>query len=385
MNNPANPDPTIGRIQPGENERWKYGEPTLHGQFVELERHMPPALFPPPARLRLVEVAERLPASLVGELCFECPLGRGGGYVDLAVAVEPNTISGLRGTTANQRDSAISRFRFGRLVVGLVNRCNTAVLRNGDVLRALYLAYDLREPTGSDHANPGVYMHLNNTAIERPAEAADAALGALIGTPIPDVTSRIIRRCIDALPANAYVPHVAHFPGRHPWSVRLSIHGMRQSDVPSFLEQIGWPGSTAHVDRVLEGLTPAGTKGWPSQPAGLLLDIADDVLDRLGFEFPVNGYRRFGGELHAMDFLQRLVSRNLCTAEQLDAMIRWPGLSFDSSRSCRNPTVVLRTVNHIKLVYRSNRPIAVKAYLFVAPGRVAVDPGIGPISNPGPS
>lgn len=92
---------------------------------------------------------------------------------------------------------------------------------------------------------------------------------------------------------------------------------------------------------------------------------------------------QFGGRLREAPFLDHLVDRGLCSKTQREALGEWPGGMTMQMRHQLWRAVVLRRVNHIKLVHRPGQPLGVKAYLCAGFG--AATSGGAPIFARRPS
>jgi hypothetical protein len=69
------------------------------------------------------------------------------------------------------------------------------------------------------------------------------------------------------------------------------------------------------------------------------------------------------GVLAETEFLARLVKMGLCSDEKRAALFEWPGWGWDSMPHECWPSVVVRRVNHVKVLWDVDAPVAAKAYL----------------------
>ena len=82
---------------------------------------------------------------------------------------------------------------------------------------------------------------------------------------------------------------------------------------------------------------------------------------------------QFGNRLQETRFLDHLSGKGLCSPTQRKALGSWPDGMTLRPRHEFGEVLVLRRVNHIKLVYRPGYPLEVKAYLCAGFGALAND------------
>jgi hypothetical protein len=148
--------------------------------------------------------------------------------------------------------------------------------------------------------------------------------------------------------------------------VRLCLTGIADSELPDYLSTIGWPGSPARLARLLARIA-SRRRGTSHAGVGLLhLDVGDGVAGRLGLEYYFDRQPQLGGRVAEEAFLHDLKQMELCTADKIRGLQQWPGYGFEPLPHEVWPSLVVRRVNHVKLVYEPGRPMAAKAYLYLS-------------------
>ena len=106
--------------------------------------------------------------------------------------------------------------------------------------------------------------------------------------------------------------------------------------------------------------------------------MGDTVQPKIGLECYFAGNRQPRSEPRWVTFLDALVRDGLCTARKRDALLTFPGYIDENAQGVRWPSALrqasqllggrslstfVRTLHHVKLVYRPGEPLEAKAYL----------------------
>jgi hypothetical protein len=335
-----------------------------------VEPYLPPALVAPAARARLRAVADLLPAALSSCLYLECRLGPESRGADLIVGVEGAGRDILAG-----RNPALSvDVPAGAHPVWEAARAFCRAWPHDAGLREsvarIWLEFDAPDPGAAGGAVsgppvPGIFIDLDEGAARAPARAARARLRRVLAAfgREPDAEEdAALARVLEALPAGAFAPYVGFFPGRAAPALRLCVAGAGAGALPEMLARCEWPGEARLLREALRGLSTG--EGDP-QPLLLHIDLAPAPLPRVGVEFVLDPAAQVRGEVRETAFLDRLVALGLCDAARRRALADWPGCTRERLDHELWPSLVLRRVNHLKVLFDGGAASAAKAYLVV--------------------
>ena len=319
--------------------------------FERVVRYLPKGLFSDRSVALLRSMTGRVPDPLADSFALECRLSEEDD-VDL-------TVSGRR-LTADRMHSIERSTGEMTEVAHIVQRTDEVMSRAPSGIEALHVEYDARDADGGQ-GSPGLYIQF---ALGEDFDSPDT-LRLAVEALHPDISSGVrcarIRDVLEALPPGAVLRHLGAFSSRPGNTTRLSIAGLDIDATPALLERIRWAGDPAPMfERVVD------VNSWqPGRLGCLQLDVAEDVGGRLGFEFAVNGRTDFGWELDAIPFLAGMVEQGLCISGKQRELLHWPGLTMERLPHRGGHQVMLRTVNHLKLVLDPDERAKLKAYLFV--------------------
>ena len=315
--------------------------------------HLPPALLSPQALLHIRRLARALaPASLFG---FESRLATADATVDFLVGFAASSASRALFDSGTFEDARAS---------GLLAQPGWAPFRAfaaewADPASQLYaegdtvwLEFDVASG-GDVLAVPNVFFGLKASGTAQ----AVAAIGlqCLLGEPRAAVVVQRLARCFDALPPQARIRYVAVMLARQVEGVRVIIYPEHWDQIAPYLERIGWPGP---LDEVVEVLAPYCQQ---AVRLGLAVDVGASVGPKIGLECFLDERLHPRPDPRWPAMLEQLVAAGLCTHDKRDALLSWPGGQRTSQFLW--PSVFLRRLNHLKLVYAPGRPLEAKAYL----------------------
>jgi hypothetical protein len=181
--------------------------------------------------------------------------------------------------------------------------------------------------------------------------------------PFNDRSARGIADALARLPAPAHLEYVGLMCSRDLDSVRLCIGGLRRPELLTYLREIGWPGA---LDDLQAAITPLGCPSVrdPLAVVALLhVDVSDRVGPRLGMEICFSRRAQLAAVTRECDFLDRLCSQGLSTIAKRDAMLAWPGHAIQQFNHELAPSIVVRRLHAIKLVYLPGQHLEAKVYL----------------------
>jgi hypothetical protein len=149
---------------------------------------------------------------------------------------------------------------------------------------------------------------------------------------------------------------VALLLSRRREAVRVCIMGLPPAELPRYLRAVGWSGSLGALADVTAPLGDA---------AIVHLDLGERVLPTIGLEYVFARPSQVRGRIVETALLDALVERGLCDPAKRAGLERWPGVSLARLPHELWRSLVLRRLNHVKVVYEEGRPLEAKAYLCV--------------------
>lgn len=335
--------------------------PTL---LEALERTLPTELVSPEALARIAAITRPLPACS-GQLSLECRLRGGEPRVDFLFPV-------LAETGAHHALTAHLASRPPRREA-LADRLwrNTGALcaewtRPGSLLQEelpfIWLEFDVTPATEAPApftyacVQPGFLKEqlLNDHSPERadlPRRLTLETLRLLRVEPLGPDAARCVQTCFEQLPDSASMMHVASLASRRMDALRLVMF-MPCHELTGYLTRIGWPGSLAEVEALVERLAPI------SGFVDLDLDVGATVLSRIGMTLPQfwsPGTRRWRG------LRELLAAPGVCAPEKLEALQRWLGHERVLLPGHRWPSLQVRNAA-VKLVLSPGEPLEAKLY-----------------------
>ena len=147
--------------------------------------------------------------------------------------------------------------------------------------------------------------------------------------------------CFGALPSGGRISQVGAMLSRSTDAIRLCVEISKDLAL-NYLTDVGWQGRTAGVEDLLSTFSPCADRLY------LSLDVGSAISPRVGLEFIFNTLP--DREPRGTEFLDRLLGRSLCTADQHEALLAWPGLSRVTSPADSAPTTLCRWLSHVKVV-----------------------------------
>jgi len=235
----------------------------------------------------------------------------------------------------------------------------------------LWLEFDL-EGAASDESphlhEPRFFVDFTSSIRNDPSpdirwRVACDAIAPLCPEALPSEVTQSLRRTLHALPCGASLlsvglPHGAAMPG-----LRVCLTGVATSDLSSFLRAAGWACDGGGVSEVLHQLfdAPGG--------AGVIdlvdLDLTSDGRGALSIELGFARKPQLRGAIEERHLLERLAACHAIDAASIDALGAWPGYERARLAHVFWPALLVRRINHVKLMFEDGRISGVKAYLCV--------------------
>jgi hypothetical protein len=357
------PPAHFGRTWPdahGSDEPGSFARRPLSDTLALLEPHLPAALVGADALASLRSALRLVPAAATDELYLECRLAPGEPRVDTVLHVKEPGRDILAGV-----NHAIP------VPPPLADRPGWARLRRfcgewadpGSIFHrtvsSLWVELDL-DAVGPESAEPGIFVDLSwlSSRGAGPAEwtaYAASAAARLAGGPPRAGVIRAVRRVVEALPPGAGMVYAGFFPGRGEGGIRLCARGVGVPALRGFLRRAGWPGDAGPVLDALGGLDPGSVPGY------LHLDARDgETGARLGMEVPFQRRAQLEGEVREAGWLRSLPG---LAAEKVEALGAWPGWTAEVLPHQPWRSLLVRRINHVKLLFGDGRGAQAKAYL----------------------
>jgi hypothetical protein len=172
---------------------------------------------------------------------------------------------------------------------------------------------------------------------------------------------RALARVLGALPAGVRVGQLGFLLGRDVSTpIRLCLAGIHLGALDDTLAALGVPAV---------GLQPAlhALLREPGAPQldYVDIDVADDVLPRVGVELRFDRRTQALGRLHEATWLQRMVCAGLASAGWANALAGWPAGRRVVMPHQLWPSVAVRRLNHVKLTWQDGAFHQAKGYCLL--------------------
>jgi hypothetical protein len=204
-------------------------------------------------------------------------------------------------------------------------------------------------------------------------EATCRAFHILSGRPVALAVVEQLGACFEHLPAGARVFQLGAMIARDTDAFRVCVNFLDVSQILPYLDQLGWTGERARLQRLLRQL-----EGRVDRLA-LDLDMSTSVLPKVGLECYL--IRDDGAQAQRWSpFLDSLVEGGIALEPKCRALLDYPGLADFRRDGARWPAALRRTsellgsaaisvfwrgIHHVKLVLEPGQPAEAKAYLSV--------------------
>lgn len=336
---------------------------SVSDSLLHLEPHLPEALVSPAGRARLHVAAAALPAALTHCLYVECRAG-GNGAADLIVDVDLDGAAVLADANPAIRLSGAQRADpHWAPVIAFARAWRRQDGPLGADIAGAWLEFDLAGPA-SPSGWPSLFIDFGDDVAS--GSSADRRLTVVQGViaatnvALPSPVAGGIRRAIEALPGCASLLYMGIMLARGVHTVRLCIMGMSPDVLARYLVRIAWAGDLPRVRALVDAIA---LDGGQTQPAIVHLDVGASVQATLGLEYPLARVPQRRGEIAETAFLGYLEQQGLLATRERLALLEWIGLDERIRAHELWPSVIVRRVNHVKVVLRPEGAPAVKLYL----------------------
>ncbi|HEX8391304.1 MAG TPA: hypothetical protein VF665_03015 [Longimicrobium sp.] len=337
-----------------------------------LAAHLPAPLAGTGAYGATRAVAAQLPAALTRWTYLEWRLGGRPGPPDLIVEIDGAGREILTGAAGPLRlPEALAAEPVWRQVIGLCHRWAEAGSPLREWIECLWLEFDVAARPPHAPAVPGVFVGFSEAASASGGAAArcaraEAALRALLGAALDDARLAVLRRCFHALPVGARVLYAGSLLPRGDGTLRLCVTDVAARDLADYLRAAGWPGPYGRLVRLLDEMDGVRDGAFARDPALVHLDLgAGGVQPRLGLEYVFGRREQARGTLPDAAFLRHLAGAGLCTEDEAAALAAFPGCDTRQLPHELWRSLVLRRVNHVKLVLDGDGEPEAKGYLVL--------------------
>jgi hypothetical protein len=340
--------------------------PTLKNYFHLLKSHIDPVLLPEAVFAAIEQVASPFPDYICNFFGFECRLSDRSQRSDFALNL---TVRGGEqlANLASARDLMVYRQtpEWERVSYFLQEWGQTNETPFADV-NCVWLEFDIESPMPNKVA-PGLilfgyWLDTNEIkmVVRRPLNwLTKKALPILRGETLPPGLERNILRCIEQ--ASVYTDYfqVGVMLSRKVDGVRLCLFKIEPGQILDYLATIGWSGDRQQLEKTI-----ADFSGLVDYLC-LHIDIGrESIYPRVGLELLYNNLQPWKRQPHReprwYSLFDRLVEQGVCLPSKREAILAWPG--YSRIESAVTPGILLRGLQHIKIVCTPNGPLEAKAY-----------------------
>ncbi|VEP15567.1 conserved hypothetical protein [Hyella patelloides LEGE 07179] len=341
--------------------------------------HVSEALISPESFSDINYVAQTLPSAITDFFGFECRLGEKAAQADFLLSVRA-AIGGREILAGYKSEPSLPAANFNHPVWKKVRNFSrhwanpvSPLYENAD---NIWLEFDLDQPppeipipslffgVKQTEANTIDYQWVNQTALQ-----------LLFGRSLPSQMEQNLENCFKCLPSGAKVFQIGIMLARESEAVRICIRGIKSDRILEYLNSIGW----SHEEPKLR--TQIAQLSGLVDRIDLDIDVGNVIYPKIGLECYVNPSVSQQSQWEL--FLDYLVANQLCLTKKRDALLTYPGYSFEQLDSETWPThltnvssllgagvmsFISRNIHHIKIVYQPKKPLEAKAYLSVSQG-----------------
>lgn len=346
---------------------------TLDSYFELLESYIEPILISSDYVSAIRRVAGLFPSFVPNVFGFECRLSSNSQRTDFALNMTPEGSKLLARSLFEQSLPEIFRqnSKWSRVSRFFQEWGETNESPFADA-NCVWLEFDM-DRLSPEELVPSVMLFaywLDNNdgkmVVHRPLSwLTGTALPVLRGSPLPDYLERNFLRCFElAMPALYF--QVGTMLSRKTDVLRLCIFNITEDGITKFLSHIGWEGCLAEIEQAIADFANL------VDSMCLHLDIGQIVYPRIGLELLYDNLhpwkRQPNKEIRWFQLFDRLVERGLCTPQKREALLAWPGyLQINQSSGSQQTNsstdrLLLRGLQHIKIVFSQNQPPEAKAY-----------------------
>lgn len=244
---------------------------------------------------------------------------------------------------------------------------------------------------GAGEPSPSIFAVLAGAGGSAHVDVALDLVRTLLPPDRQPATEQLVRTLSEGVGGRGVVNHVGLMLGRPVTGVRLHVSAVALRDVADVARDVGWPGDVQELETWAHRLLDLGDR------LALCFEAVDGRLTpRIGLECFFTQLRGVDPRWPAL--LRELAAHGLCTDEQADALLGWPGyggpfdadpwpdelVQRDIGGSPETLVVVERRLSHVKVtIGDGDGDGAATAKAYFGFGRVALD--LAPAPPPAPT
>lgn len=314
----------------------------------------------------------------VSDVILECRLTKELSNTDISIAFSKDSkdmVSRYFDTMSKIIDTSLSWEKVDKLVKKWVDK-NSVLYGN---IESIWLEFDanntvdaLPEPSVFFAPFKSVHTEIHD-GFARYNWVIPEVLEWLMPNLINNKTRKCLENCFDFLPVGSSIAYVGVMLPRKSESnaVRLCVQHISILKVIDYLTSVGWVDLNKELEILLIELAVF------TDYVVISLSIDNIIQTKIGIECYIDKQPNFTSKWQS--FFDFLVRRNLCIADKSNSLLEWPG--YTEEKSCREQwpenlssastfvnsnlrSAIVRTINHIKIVYQPLMPLEAKAYLW---------------------
>ncbi len=324
-----------------------------------------PSLFSLDATARLISFASTLPT--VSPLLFEVRLHNHSSAIDLSFPLPEDLRDYCPGITSSSMWEKILAFHEETLDGGLFHK-----IIGGDVF---WCEFDSDQMLRSPPL-PCIFVDIipehKQTSDKSPSLAMwiSNVFSRLTSSVNSDHVLVVLERIIATLPLTVRISHLGVMLSRGKSDLRINLSGWKDKDLISWLSLHGFNDVADRLNEIMR------TSPTVLVNPILTIDVAKQIHSRIGIEcHPPTRKTNSDVNRWAREILHWLDTQYYIQASQADAILEWTGYKKKRLHYILTPPVkdkdgarfieTATDLSHIKLVFDSEKPIEVKAYLLL--------------------
>jgi len=237
---------------------------------------------------------------------------------------------------------------------------------------------------------PNIFLQTKKIRIDVPEDIekitwiTETALPLLTGQHTSKKIEERLLNSIQQLPEGTALIHIGTMLSRGTYGVRIVINRIQPKQIIPYLKSLGWSNETGELPSLIDELEKYASRMI------LHINIGEDNIDpKIGLEcsFSRDLYHQETGWTNFLDYLTK---KKLCLPDKKSALLNFLGTEQENTNQDFDPesyipsvmipdnnfsSSLVRYISHVKIVYKPNHPLNVKAYsgvrLFGCPDKPA--------------
>lgn len=233
-----------------------------------------------------------------------------------------------------------------------------------DAIENVWLEFDML-PAQQSVPDPCVFFDLDRHQKLKHKQKIDVLRKTLDAFNFANASciSSKISELLMVVPTDFKLYYIGLMLSRNTEALRACFSSNSITPILPYLKTINWKGSINGVCQIVNLLAKK------SEKVILNLDVGEKLGEKMGLEIFMKNTNEW------QDFFNRMVDFGLCSTPEVRALLKWPGYSpfpksdFQKKLSAsigREITILIRRLNHVKLVCMPSGKILAKAYLYFA-------------------